>query len=174
MAITDPIEGLIAQCTCEYFQLLDFLLREFFDLFGATWSNCFCGGNPTGTSSGVGINSNAGLGVLRTISNLIQAILFVVTDLFRKFPLECYWRPFPEITAVEETWIFNFLGPIGITLYLSLWRVSCFFSLSLSFSGCKLHRCGKCHVLSQLDIWSGSSVPHPRAAVFGKWNTVAV
>lgn len=110
-SIVDPEEGLLAKCTCEFFQLLDLLLSDFFALLHGSWGGCFCD------------SSN---GILPSLSNIVRAILFVITDLVRKFPLICYWRPHSVINQVTDSWIFQFLGPIADSLCIALGNIICF------------------------------------------------
>lgn len=118
MAIVDPVEGLIARCLCEFFSLLDILLSDFFALLGGTWGNCWCSSTQ---------------GILPSASNIVQSVLFVATDLIRKFPLLCYWKPCnPDPPAncvfdsVEESWIFSFLGPVADSLCIAVGNLMCF------------------------------------------------
>lgn len=130
-AILDPFEGLISKCTCEFFTLLDLLLGLFFGLIeGRPWGNCFCGctrlvGGPSCQDGNVGI--------LPSLANIARSIMFVWTDLLRKFPLQCYWKPCnpdpPDLCtfdSVQESWIFSFLGPISDSLCIAVGNLMCF------------------------------------------------
>lgn len=110
-AIVDPQEGLVAKCVCEFLSLLDLLLSEFFALLHGSWGGCFCD------------SSN---GILPSLSNIVRAVLFVLTDLVRKFPLLCYWKPNAVIDQITDSWIFRFLGPIADSLCIALGNVICF------------------------------------------------
>lgn len=144
--LADPYEGLLARCTCQFFGLLDRLLALFFRLIRvglpfAGWSCCFCGGLQPGTmdclvNGGYQCDEDTGTceyipggactlpipggssGIFTAISYLAQAVLFALTNLIRQFPFACYWKPFPSINSVEQTWIFSFLGePLSLFFF---------------------------------------------------------
>jgi hypothetical protein len=130
-SILDPFEGLISKCTCEFFTLLDLLLGLFFGLIpGRPWGNCFCGCTRL-----VGGDSceDGNVGILPSLANIFRSIILVVTDLIRKFPLQCYWKPcnpdapdFCTFDSIQESWIFSFLGPISDSLCIAVGNYMCF------------------------------------------------
>lgn len=143
-ALAAPKTGLISQCVCELFSLLDDLLALVFESIGSSWSDCFCG-----------LES----GTLRTGPLVAQQLLTAVVGFLRKFPLPCYWQPagrtfvgqlsvsgIPIATncdlltdpdckcffekdpmnLIEESWIYSFLGPTAEALCISAGKLMCF------------------------------------------------
>lgn len=149
-------EGLVNRCLCEYFQLLDWLLSQFFGLIlGPSglnqWGNCFCGrsNDPFGVNGGQGYSSecppgsdlctaenlfveaNQSNSILGAVSYLVEVILKAIVTLLRRLPDPLYWSPMGNdnngiLTTIEETWIYSFLGPIGDAACLALGNVICF------------------------------------------------
>lgn len=151
--LTDPFEGLLARCTCQFFGLLDRLIALLFELVQvilpfAGWSCCFCGGltpegdcrvnggyecsNSTGACRWVPVGpciqgaEDGSSGVLTSLSYVGQAVITAVINFIRQFPLACYWKPFDPITQVSETWIFSFLGPTANALCIAIGNLQCF------------------------------------------------
>ncbi len=110
--ITDPYEGLIARCTCQFIGLLDRLIALLFNILKVIlpqsgWSCCFCGGLVpiqgstnlfdcqinNSTSCTPGYNGRASSGVLPALSYVINAASVAAVGFVRKFPLSCYWKP---------------------------------------------------------------------------------
>lgn len=146
-------EGIVNRCLCEYFQLLDYLLSQFFALIlgpmGVNqWGNCFCGGNndpfnsggfntvcsPPGsetcTSEDLFNQANQSNSILGAISYLLETIITAIVTLLRRLPDISYWSPGSNsattIDTIEETWIYQFLGPIGDAACLALGNLICF------------------------------------------------
>jgi hypothetical protein len=140
--LTHPFDGLIAKCTCEFFSLLDRLIALIYQVLQiyvpqAGWACCFCGGlDPSGSgqcsartvSPCAGGAFNSGSGILPALSFIVNAVLRAVTDLARKFPLSCYWKPAPGggiPSLIRETWIFSFLGPTADALAIATGNLMC-------------------------------------------------
>lgn len=139
--LTDPFQGLIADCTCKFFTLLDDLIALLFyviklsGLFPqAGWSCCFCGGKtPDGFCSSSGLNAcrpgfgGSGSGILPALSYILTAVLRAAVDLVRLFPYSCYWKPVEgNIQDISDTWIFRFLGPTANALSIAVGNLACF------------------------------------------------
>jgi hypothetical protein len=151
--LTDPFEGLLARCVCQFFGLLDRLIALLFRLVQvilpfAGWSCCFCGGlTPNGdcrVNGGYECNDADGSctwipagpcvpgfdqgssGVLNAVAYVGQASLTAIINFIRQFPLACYWKPFDPITQISETWIFSFLGPTANALCIAIGNTQCF------------------------------------------------
>ena len=144
-AIANPVEGLIARCTCELFSLLDDLLVMVFESIGSSWQGCFCG--PAN-------------GTLLSGPLVAEQLLRAVVGLLRKFPLPCYWQPAgrvysafqppgggipvaancqPDVDAncvcvfekkpmstIEDSWLYSFLGPTIEAMCISIGNLMCF------------------------------------------------
>lgn len=115
--IVAPQEGLIPECLCEYFVLLDILLANYIGL--GNWSatnGCFCG------------KSN---GILRAASLFYKTVIDAGVNLIRLFPLPCFWKPCSGAQGnfnVEKSWIYSFLGPIADAVCISTGNLACFFN----------------------------------------------
>jgi hypothetical protein len=148
--LTDPINGLLADCLCQLFSLLDSLMCTFFTLMGSNWPNCFC--SPVD-------------GTLRSASNILDVLLTSMVQFVRLFPLPCYWKPSgisetfigqtsttcivgvtpgcyckwvqQPLTDPSESWIFQTLGPLANALCVAVGNIMCFVnSIFFVTSGC--------------------------------------
>lgn len=98
-SILDPVTGLVGQCFCEIFGVVDLVAEILFNAFGRTWPGCFC----TGTDS-----------IVRAFSNWVNLGIRIVVDFIRQFPLACYWTGGnPSIMTQDDTWIVRTFGPFA-------------------------------------------------------------
>lgn len=145
-SLTDATDGLISRCVCELIRLLDDLLVLVFEAVGSGWRGCFCG-------EGKGILRSLPL-VLDKVLNAIvgftrkfplpcywspSGITYVALNGVSQVNVSISDRCTPmvdpgcqcifearELTSVENSWIFSFLGPTINAICIAVGNLTCF------------------------------------------------
>lgn len=143
-ALANPVEGLIARCLCELFVLLDDLLVMVFESVGSSWQGCFCGPENGTLLSGPLVAEQ----LLRAIVGFLRKFplpcywqpagrVYSAVQLPGTLPVASSCQPLVDpncvcvfekvaMSAVEDSWLYSFLGPTVEAMCISIGNLMCF------------------------------------------------